>query len=298
MRDLSVAYLISAHTDPPQLLRLIEALQSEAEFFVHIDLKSDLSSFTRIITSERVHFIEERVDVRWGTMVEVRYQLNLLQAAVSYPVHFTHIFFLSGMDYPLWSPARIDSYLRANPHREFLQGLCMDTPYIKGVQRDNYTLARPFAGCPKCSILCRKLLKAVGYRKPLHFTVGGETWKLYKGSAWWCISEGLATYILKTCKEKSEVFRYFKDSFCPAETLIQTIAFNSPEWAPRCILSEGEYPGLAALTPLHYIYYEPVIRVLDKTDYEALRQSGRMFCRKVVSGRSDELVAMLPFPDA
>ena len=33
---MNIAYLISAHTDPQQLKRLIAALHPEAEYFVHI----------------------------------------------------------------------------------------------------------------------------------------------------------------------------------------------------------------------------------------------------------------------
>ncbi|MBQ2458978.1 MAG: conjugal transfer protein, partial [Bacteroidaceae bacterium] len=73
----------------------------------------------------------------------------------------------------------------------------------------------------------------------------------------------------------------------------QTIALNSRKFKSRCILTEGEYPGLAALTPLHFIDYNPVIKVMDETDYPRLMESGKMFCRKVISGKSDELVRLL-----
>ena len=55
-------------------------------------------------------------------------------------------------------------------------------------------------------------------------------------------------------------------------------------------IANSTYPGLAALTPLHYINYHPIIRVLTLDDLPALIESGRMFCRKVVSGESDALV--------
>ena len=61
----------------------------------------------------------------------------------------------------------------------------------------------------------------------------------------------------------------------------------------RCILTKGPYPGLDALTPLHFIDYNPVIKILDESDYTRLIESGKMFCRKVVSGKSDELVALI-----
>lgn len=306
---MNIAYLISAHTDAPQLARLVRALHPDAEYFIHIDKKSDIRPFKETISAKNVHFIEEndgsneyvgkRIDVRWGTLIEVEYQMELIKAAVFHPRHFDRIFFLSGMDYPLWSNERITQWLEAQGDREILQGICMDTPYIQGQQRELYTCSRPLFRLfnnkwnQRASILCRKLLKGIGCRKRLSFKVNGTPWHLYKGSAWWCISEELAKFVLLRYSGQAEVERYFRDSFGQAETLIQTIAFNSPDWAPKCILSQGPYPGLNALTPLHYIVYEPVIKVMDASDFPALMQSGKMFARKFRSGESDEVVRMI-----
>lgn len=290
---MNIAYLISAHTDPAQLCRLVHALHGDAEFFIHIDAKSDLRPFASCLALPRVHFIPERVNVRWGTMREVRYQMNLLRAAVAHPRTFDRIFFLSGMDYPLWSNARITRWLEEQGDREILQGYCMDTPLLTAAQRENYTVARPACRWARMSILMRMALRLTGYRKRLHFTIGGQEWKLYKGSAWWCISEALAAHVLDQYDHNRELLRYFRDSFCPAETLIQTIAFNHPVWRGRCILTGGAYPGLPALTPLHFIDYATTIHVLDENDYGRLRESGKMFGRKVVSGKSDTLVRMI-----
>lgn len=290
---MNIAYLISAHTDVPQLKRLIEALHSDAEFFIHIDSKSDLSAFTEQIVSPRVHFIEKRVDVVWGTLTEVDYQMNLIRAAVRFPRHFHRIFFLSGMDFPLWSPQRITEWIEEQKDRETLQGYCMDTPLLSAGQRESYTVPRPFRRNRRWAAFLRRASRFFGIRKELHFEMNGLPWKLYKGSAWWCISEELADYVQSIYEHEESIHRYFRDSFCPAETVIQTIAFNTPRWADKCILTEGEYPGLAALTPLHFIDYDPVIRVLDETDYDRLMESGKMFCRKVVSGKSDHLVQQI-----
>ena len=277
---------------------MIDALHTDAEYFVHVDRKSDIHQFISAISSPNVHFIEDRIDVRWGTILEVEYQMNLIKAAIDHPKHFEHIFFLSGMDYPLWTNEHISTWLKEQGDREILQGICMDTPEINDKQRELYCTARPFFDkkClgnkwnQKLSILCRIILKMCGRKKPLTLKNG---WKLYKGSAWWCISEELASYVYSTYKTQPSVREYFMDSFGQAETLIQTIAFNNPEWAPRCILTKGAYPGLAALTPLHFIIYEPVIKIMEATDYPMLMESGRMFTRKLVSGKSDELVDIL-----
>ncbi len=292
---MDIAYLISAHADAPQFKRLIEALHPDADYYVHIDKKSDIRPFTSLIEAPNVHFISRRIDVVWGTMREVAYQMALLKATIDAERHYDYIFFLSGMDYPLYDVDRITRYLEKEKAQkvEILQGICMDTPQLIPHQRELYTTCRPFLRWKKLSILARLVGKMAGCKKPLHFEVNGKEWKLYKGSAWWCISQELAEYVWQTYREVPQVRRYFRTSFCPAETLIQTIAFNAPMWAPHCLLTQGKYTTLAALTPLHFIDYNPVIKVLDAEDFPRLIQSGKMFCRKVVSGRSDELVRMI-----
>ena len=83
--------------------------------------------------------------------------------------------------------------------------------------------------------------------------------------------------------------KYFRTSFVPSELCIQTIVFNSP-FVSIGLLLEGDYPGLTRLTPLHYIDYGASIRVMTLEDLPVLRQSGKMFCRSIVSGTSDRLV--------
>ncbi len=310
---MNLAYLISAHTDAPQLRRLILSLHPDAHFFIHIDKKSDISEFTSLIKSRNVHFLEKRINVRWGTILEVEYQMELIKAALDYPLYFDRLFFLSGMDYPLWTNEHILEFLDRNRNKEYIQGLRMDTECVSEEQRQLYSIPRPFVNSARLSdkwnvrlgILKRKMGKMIGKRKPLEFivtpVVGNhpavlpqpEIWYLYKGSAWWCISSELASYVYDTYAYRPEVREYFIDSFGPAETLIQTIVFNTHEWAEKSILTQGKYPGLPALTPLHYIVYDPVIKVMDESDYDVLVGSGKMFSRKFVSGKSDKLVDML-----
>lgn len=294
---MNIAYLISAHTDAPQLKRLIEALHKDAHYFVHIDKKSDIEPFTSIIAGDNIHFIDERIDVRWGTILEVEYQMALIKAALDHPVQFDRIFFLSGMDYPLWTCDHITEWLERQKKKEILQGIDMTTSAICDEQQELYTTARPFYKLPisnkwnqRLSIASRMALKTVKRKKRLFLPNG---WHLFKGSAWWCISQELATYIYKVYSTDEDLREYFLDSFGQAETLIQTIAFNSEQWADRCIITRGSYPGLAALTPLHHIIYEPVIKVMDETDYDMLMESGKMFTRKLVSGTSDKLIERL-----
>ncbi|MBQ9361851.1 MAG: conjugal transfer protein [Bacteroidaceae bacterium] len=299
---MKIAYLLSPYKDALHVKRLIEALHEDAEFFIHVDKKSSLNDFTDVIKAENVHFLQDRVEVGWGTMSQVEYQMRLLQAAVDYPVHFDRLFSLSGQDYPVWSNSQISEFLESLGDKEVVQGICMDSEAILEVQTELYEIARPqiqIRFLPRkinsaLTVMARKFLKGCGHRKKLYFYDNeGNLVHLYKGSDWWCMTEDLARYVLDKYQHDSSYKKYFKDSFTPSETLIQTIAFNSPTFSKRCILSTGKYPRLAALTPLHFIDYNPIIQIMTEKDYLRIQESGKMFVRKVVSGDSDKLVKML-----
>ena len=85
------------------------------------------------------------------------------------------------------------------------------------------------------------------------------------------------------------MIHYFKTSFVPSELCIQTLVFNS-SFGKQALLHEGDYPGLSGLTPLHYIDYGRAIKTLTIEELPVLQQSGKMFCRKVVSGASTKLI--------
>ena len=298
---MNIAYLLSPYKDVLHVKRLIEALHEDAEFFIHVDRKSDLNAFRSVIQGDRVHFLENRVEVGWGTMSQVEYQMRLLQAAVDFPKHFDRLFSLSGQDYPVWSNRQITEFLESLGNKEVVQGICMDSEAILESQTELYQVARPqvqLGFLPRransvLTVMARKFLKWTGHRKQLYFYDDeGCLVHLYKGSDWWCMTEELAQYVLNKYHHDNSYKKYFADSFTPSETMIQTMAFNSPVFAKRCILTTGEYPKLAKLTPLHFIDYNPVIQIMTEKDYQRILESGKMFVRKVVSGKSDKLVKM------
>ncbi len=296
---MTLAFLISAHTDPEHLRRLIESLPSGSLFYVHIDRKADIAPFVRLLgANSSVTFLERRTDVVWGSINEVEYQMELIRSALGGPVVPDYLVSMSGMDYPLWSNGRMERFFSEACGREFLQGISMDG---QGRHAAIYTEYRLFgdrhwpAGSwgSRMRVALRMALKAAGVKKPLVFTASGRRHTLYKGAAWWAITPRLAAAALGAWDTDKALRRYFSTSFCPAETFLQTFAFNDDAFSQRCILNEGGYTSLAAVTPLTYIDYNPTVKILTKEDLPALMASGKMFCRKTVTGRSDSLMDMI-----
>jgi hypothetical protein len=132
----------------------------------------------------------------------------------------------------------------------------------------------------------------LGIRKKLYITVDGQHYALYKGADWWGITSELATYCMDFMDNHPDFVRYFNTSFCPSETIWQTIAFQSP-FASRCMLSEGAFTRLEDYTPLTYIEYGEEIKVFTEADYDTIIKSGKMFCRKTITGKSDKLMDLI-----
>ena len=292
---MKIAFLISAHTDPQHLLRLTEQLPEDSEMFVHIDLKSDLQAFTSLIHSPRVHFIKRRFDVMWGSMQQMWFQKALVEEALAFGTPFDYLFTLSGLDYPVWSNRQIMDFLEAHRGQEFIQGISMEHQEGQNARQyqqyrflNNHTW-RYGTLKSKFRVALRKVSYALGIRKKLYLTVDGQHYALYKGADWWGITSELATYCLQFMDSHPRFMHYFETSFCPSETVWQTIAFHSP-FAQRCILSEGTFTRLEDYTPLTYIEYGKEIKVLTEADYDRILASGKMFCRKTVTGRSDKLM--------
>ncbi len=292
---MKLAFLISAHTDPEHLKRLIDSLPENSEFVIHIDQKSDISQFTRIIEGDHIHFLKHRVNVVWGSINEVEYQMELIREALLTDADY--FITLSGMDYPVWSNEKMLSFFENADGKNYLQGICMTH---QGKAADQYRSLRCFSSKPwkngsmksKMRVGLRKVISGLGIYKTLTIHTAEKEYNLYKGAAWWAIQPNLAQHILKQWDENEELKGYFKTSFCPAETFIQTVAFNS-KYASSCILAEGKYQSLTALTPLTYIHYDPVIKIMEEEDYEKVIASGKMFCRKVISGKSEKFMDLI-----
>ena len=80
------AYLIQAHNNKNQLLKLIHSLDYELnDIYIHIDRKSrgfEHSNFENICKISKVVFIP-RMSVHWGDSSQTKCELRLIEAALS-----------------------------------------------------------------------------------------------------------------------------------------------------------------------------------------------------------------------
>lgn len=235
-------YIITAHTNPEQLKRLICKLNDEYSiFYIHIDLKSDISEFKKVIDFNNVIFIENRIDCIWGDFSIVVATINLLKEASKSgdSDKDSKIIVLSGQDYPIKSLSDINNYLKANKEYEFisfeLDPIPNDHERIKkykinvSSKRGNFMLLNSFFNSNlkdklrRIKYLIKKIISFDDFtnmlfdRKPLFQDN-------YKGSNWFCINEKTAVKILRYIdKNKTKLYNYYKYTFCADEHFFHTI---------------------------------------------------------------------------
>lgn len=296
---MKLAFLILAHNAPTQLKRLIESLPQNSVFIVHIDAKANLQSFTSIIDDSRVFFIENRTNVMWGSIGVVEAQMKTIRKALElhYQESIDYFVLLTGLDYPLWPNDKINEFFANNRGKEYIVTMRMDN---QGEAAQLYREHRPFnykywpygSLGSKFRVALRHLIYGIGIRKKLHFKAQGKEYVLHKGSMNWAVTPKLAALALDYWVNNREYVKYFHDGFAPDETFIQTLAAHS-KYAGRATIIEGTFKGLESITPLHYMDYTNGTKILSEEDYDTLIKSDKMFCRKVVTGKSDKLMDMI-----
>lgn len=294
---MKLTFLISTHTDVPQLKRLVKALPDNSMFFIHVDGKVDIAPFKEaFIGDERVVFIEHRVNVKWGSINEVEYQMELVRTALNSGEQFERLITISGMDYPVWSKEQIVQFFEKDRKKEYLAAIDVSFPWRMSFiyQQYFFWIHKPGSGWEYyVTRALGRTLRLLGVKKPLRRKIGDKTYKLYKGAAWWAITPKLAKVILHEWDTNEELKDWLKWCMCPAELFAQTVALNDEVWREKCMLDNEKY-SLPMHTPLTYVtWVNEEIKTLDEADYDKIIQSGKMFCRKIVSGKSDNLVEMI-----
>lgn len=292
---MKLAFLINAHKDAPHLRDLVDSLPADAEYYIHLDHRRDRRHFSQLLDGTNAHVISHSVGAIAGTLSEVSIQLALIRAALESGTA-DRLVSIDGLDYPVWSNDSIVSYFEALGDKEVLQGISMmgqghaAYPYCDFQLLPDHTW-RAGTWKYRARSMARRALTGTHVHKTLSIHCPGKTYTLYKGGTTWAITRQLAEKIVNEWEQNMHLRKYFVTSYHPVDTFIPTVAFNSG-FADKCMLTPGRYKGKTDLQPLTYTTGRTA-RTLTEDDFETVAQSGKMFCRNVVSGYSDGLKSLV-----
>lgn len=297
-----IAFLIAAHNDPPHLQRLVNALDTDADFFIHIDKKQSIAPFMKRINKPNVVFLadSDRIKVYWGGFSQVQATLNLLKACMAacdrQQVTYTKIVFLSGADYPIKSNDYIHHFFEEHLDVNFIRGMNItraNTAKYNYCIR-NYLFFNFQLRSPMLTRVVRKFLNVtVNWfaGKPNYIvTEQGNRMDIFHGSSWWALNSEVVRYILAQVDRYDEACRYFELSLASDEKFFHTLFFNSVYAASNGKGGEEDYvPHTSAFANLHLI--DPSLQKwFGPEDFDTIRTSDKLFVRKVSSQKSAALL--------
>lgn len=285
-----MAFLISAYTEPESLYTLIRKLDGMlcADFYIHIDKKVPIAPFRSGLTNmPNVFFVEKRIRVYWGGYSQVEMQLSMIEEMLSRKRYYSRVINLTGMDYPIVRKELLLEKL-SNCQIEYICGFDVKNELDAGRRKmslkyscfylmDTFKVIR--------ALMIRLRLPRLLYRHvELQLFFGSEYWAL----TYECIAELYRDYLKN--KQLQQLLRF---SFVPSEAWVHTMFYNS-HWRDKAIQPpKVRYEGLISLSPITFFKYADAIKILDEEDYEDIINSGRLFARKIVTGKSDRLISLL-----
>ncbi|WBA43081.1 beta-1,6-N-acetylglucosaminyltransferase [Hymenobacter canadensis] len=267
---MRIAHLIMAHRAPAQLVRQLRGLHHpQADCFIHLDTKADLSVFSFLGTLPQVQFVRRRFAINWGGFGFTEALLASLRELLAHPARYEFINLLSGQDYPLRPAEELHAYLAAHPGRSFVEAEPMGSPWWQAnrsrLERYHLTDAPALPG----RYAVQRALNAVLPRR--QFPLGGYV--VYGGnmSCWYTLSRTAAEYLVNFFTLHPELHRFGRLSWGSDEFLVATVLYNSP--LRETLLNNS----------LRYIDWSQGgahPKLLTTADLPALLASGRFWGRK------------------
>lgn len=238
---LNKIFLIQAHQYPNQLLRLINKLNDkDAYFYIHIDLKSDISLFQKIINGGNIVFIENRVDCIWGDFSQIQATINMIEAVFEkgYPTN-SRVTLLSGQDYVIKSFNHINQFLNQNVETCFINIETLSqsgSHHVKNLKaykinhsnkRYDFTMVSLYhiksviKGILNRKVSFKDLLLLFKTKKtPTNLT-------FFRGSNWFSFNYEILQKIVDFYKiNKLDLDVFFKQTLCPDEIFFHTILMH------------------------------------------------------------------------
>jgi hypothetical protein len=266
---MRIAHIIIAHTNPNQLRRLISRLQHpNADFYLHIDLKVDITAFKSLLDLPNVTFIKNRINCNWGGNSLFIGIISALKEVLSLNQNHDYINLLSGQDYPLMPPSKIHDYLKKNAGISFISyETDVDSAWLKEVvhRYEKYHLTDMNF---KWKYTLQKVLNTV---LPLRkFPITGQFYGGNKAT-WWTVTTDSARYVIEQLQQSEKLIRSLKYCWGTDEFVFSSLLMNSP------------FKDQVVNNNLRYIdWSEGKVnpKLFRIADFESLKQSEMMFARK------------------
>lgn len=219
------AWLIIAHNEFDILQKLVSAIDyPQCDVFIHFDRKVSVLP-TILVKESRLYILSERIDVRWGSVSQIKCELALFQEASQQgPYDYYHM--ISGVTLPLKRFDDIDAFFQATMGKSVLTGLCHDTPYQETLKVRRYNLfLRNYTSSNRFLRGASQLgwKSAIALQRILHIEANRNR-SFYKASNWLSLTEEAVQFILN---RRRVILKTYQWSFCGDEYFVPSELMTS-----------------------------------------------------------------------
>ena len=278
------AFLVICHQKPIVLQRAITLLLSSNHyFFIHVDKKyKRIEDFDVLKHLQNVFILKKRLTVNWGGFSQVKATICLLKTALAAEVRFDYLHLISGADFPCVSSKVFDAFFE-NSNRSYL---CYDLNNNTELceYRINSFHFKDFVCKIPYTLFFRDKVEQLMNTYIKRKNVG----QLYKGANWFSITSNVAQFILRFIKDNPEYYSRFKYTECCDEIFFHTMLY-----------SYKDKLEIDTSTNLRYIDWAPdrstesLPLVLEEVDFDKIKKSGAVLCRKIDPVKSRKLIYLL-----
>jgi glycosyltransferase involved in cell wall biosynthesis len=266
---MTFAYLISAHKNPNQVLRLVNVLITDNAYcIIHTDNKTDEIFFKSVIGNRKnVFFCEHRNIVNPENFSVIEAIMELIREMIVRIGFPDYVHLLSGGDFPLKSNEYIFDYFERHKGTNFLEYF----PLSSTVQDDSLERIR-------YNLYIEELLRAQKTHGFLPHIVP------YGGSTWWSLTGECVSHIFSECNQGSELYEFYKHTLLSDKMLFHTFLMNS-KYKDSVVnynlrKTEWYYDGLHS-------------KIWLDMDFDELITSPRLFAHKFDENKNDLILDKL-----
>ena len=203
------------YKDPELIERIIRSMKHESfDFYIHVDKKVNDMPFRNALENIRgVHFIQNRIVVRWASFSFVSALVNSIGEIINSGQEYDFVNHISGQDYPIKTAEYIYNFFDNHPGKSFLSSEVYPSAWWKHAESrfTKYHMTDyDFRGRHRLEEIATFLLPKRKF--PLPYTLYGGPCASY-----WALSIGAAKYLFDFINGNKKLRRFFKYTWAPDE---------------------------------------------------------------------------------
>jgi Core-2/I-Branching enzyme len=295
---MNLAYIITAHKNPEQLVRLVERLNADgATFFVHVDRRTDAQTYGRMVDGLRhlsnVHFMKKRFKCHYMTLFSaVQAVLQGIREMFQKNVAFDYLIYMTGQDYPIKTNAQIEAFLQDAGGLSYMAYLPLPfegwdltgARIIQNASRIECWHLHLFGRYVRLPLRgSSRLSRAINLFIPKKRQLPND-FQPYGGWAYWCLARQHVLYIHHFIKAHPSFVRFFRFVKSADEICFQSIILNST-FKDQIINDDLRY--------VDWSTEDCHPRLLRRDDLGKLIDSPKLFARKFDSQLDAEVLDLI-----